>query len=324
MNYEQEAIWFQDHYEKIRIEIGRHLIGQNNVVKAALFGLIAQRHILLEGMPGLGKSLLVKTIGQSLSITTNRIQFTPDLMPADITGTQMLNEGRMEFRNGPVFANLVMADEINRATPKTQSAMLEAMQEASVTVFGQRYDLPKPFVVMATQNPIEQEGTYPLPEAQLDRFLMKVVIDFPNKEELSRIVNLTTGTESPDINVVSSVEELIRMQQLAIQVAVAPEIQDFALELVLGTHPDIPGAPDMVKKYVRYGASPRGAQSLMVACKIQALLDRRFHVSKDDIVAWLKPTLRHRLLLNFEAVADGITADEILESMVSTSVGNAK
>jgi len=324
MNYEQEASWFQNHYETIREEIGHHLIGQDSVVRAALFGLIAQRHILLEGMPGLGKSLLVKTIGQTLSITTNRIQFTPDLMPADITGTQMLNEGKMEFRKGPVFANLVMADEINRATPKTQSAMLEAMQEASVTVFGTRYPLPKPFVVMATQNPVEQEGTYPLPEAQLDRFLMKVLIEFPTKEELNKIVNLTTGTETPEIKVVSSIEELMRMQHLAAQVAVAPEVQDFALEIVLGTHPDRPESSKKIKQYVRYGASPRGAQSIMVAAKIQALLDKRFHVSKEDIIAWVKPTLRHRILLNFEAVADGISTDTLLESMIHEGSLSAK
>ncbi len=310
---EQDAIWFRETFNRIRTEVGKAVVGQDNIVENVLIGLAANGHVLLEGMPGLGKTLLVRTLASVLSLDFSRVQFTPDMMPADVTGTNILGENRsFEFRRGPIFANIVLADEINRATPKTQSALLEAMQERSVTVGGRRHDLAEPFLVMATQNPVEQEGTYPLPEAQLDRFFFKLIVPYPTKEELKSVILRTTGTESATLQAVATGEDVIRMRQVSREVPMSEAVLDFALELSLSTHPDSPGAGKLVQKYVRYGTSPRGAQCLCSAGKVLALLDGRFNVAKDDIKKAAVAVLRHRLILNYEAEADGVTADQIV------------
>ena len=311
------AIWFKETFESIRSEVRKAVIGQDDVVEGVLMGMAANGHILLEGMPGLGKTLLVRSLSQVLNMSFSRIQFTPDLMPADVTGTNVLSGGGFEFRRGPIFAHLVLADEINRATPKTQSAMLEAMQERSVTVGGKRHELEEPFLVMATQNPIEQEGTYPLPEAQLDRFFLKVLVPFPSRKELADIVTLTTGVEVSHLTHVSDGESVLKMRQIVREVPVADTVLQFALSLILGTHPDGPEASPIAKRYLRYGASPRGAQSLVTAGKIQALLNGRFNVSKEDLKAVSKACLRHRMGVNFEAEADGVTTDHIVDELLT-------
>lgn len=310
--------WFRNTLNAIRAEVGKVIIGQHEVIDLALMGLVTNGHILLEGMPGLGKTLLVKTLSECVSLDFSRIQFTPDMMPADVTGTQILTENRsFEFRKGPIFANIVLADEINRATPKTQSAMLEAMQERSVTIGGKRHTLQEPFLVMATQNPVEQEGTYPLPEAQLDRFFAKVLVPFPTKQDLKRVVETTTSTMSATVQAVANENDILRLRQIAREVIVGDSALDFALNLVLGSHPDSATASPLVKQYVRYGSSPRGAQSLVSAAKVCALLDNRVNVAKEDLKAVLKPVLRHRLILNFEAEADSVTADQILDDLLN-------
>ena len=310
-----QATWFRQTFDRIKSEVNKVIVGQEEIVDSVLIGLAANGHLLLEGMPGLGKTLLVKSLSEALSLDFSRIQFTPDMMPADVTGTNVLSYSRMfEFRRGPIFANIVLADEINRATPKTQSALLEAMQERSVTVSGKRHELTEPFLVMATQNPVEQEGTYPLPEAQLDRFFFKLIVPFPTKSELKSIVQRTTGTAAENISAVASGEDVIRMRTLAREVPISDSVLDYALQLILGTHPDSDRPSEDVKRYVRYGSSPRGAQSLITAAKIRALLDGRFNVSKEDLAASAAPVLRHRLILNFEAEADNVTADHIIRS----------
>ncbi len=306
------ATWFKETFEAIRSEVGKSIVGQDSIVEGVLMGMAANGHILLEGMPGLGKTLLVRSLSQALNMSFSRIQFTPDLMPADVTGTNVLSGGAFEFRRGPIFAHLVLADEINRATPKTQSAMLEAMQERSVTVGGKRHELEEPFLVMATQNPIEQEGTYPLPEAQLDRFFLKLLVPYPSRAELARIVTQTTGVEASSLSHVSDAASVLKMRQVVREVPVADTVLQFALSLVLRTHPDGPEASAVAKRYLRYGASPRGAQALVTAGKIQALLHGRFNVSKEDLKAVAPACLRHRVGLNFEAEADGITPDQIV------------
>jgi MoxR-like ATPase len=312
----EEATWFRDTFERVRSEVKKAIVGQPDIVEGVLVGLAANGHVLLEGMPGLGKTLLVRSLSQALSLGFSRIQFTPDMMPADVTGTNVLSEGRaFEFRRGPVFANIVLADEINRATPKTQSALLEAMQERSVTVGGKRHDLPEPFLVMATQNPIEQEGTYPLPEAQLDRFFFKLLVPYPTKEELAEVVLRTTGTAQDEPTPAVSAEEVLRMRQIVREVPIASNVLDYALSLVVATHPEGPGASSAAVRYSRYGASPRGAQSLVTAGKVHALLSGRFNVAKEDLRKAMKPVLRHRVGLNFEAEADGVTQDRFLEDV---------
>ena len=311
----EQATWFRQTFDRIKSEVNKVIVGQEEIVDSVLIGLAANGHILLEGMPGLGKTLLVKSLSQALSLDFSRIQFTPDMMPADVTGTNVLSDARMfEFRKGPIFANIVLADEINRATPKTQSALLEAMQERSVTVSGKRHELAEPFLVMATQNPVEQEGTYPLPEAQLDRFFFKLIVPFPTKQELKAIVQRTTGTLVDDISAVATGADVMKMRGLAREVPISDSVLDYALQIILGTHPDAERPCEDVKRYVRYGSSPRGAQSLITAAKIRALLDGRFNVSKEDLTASATPVLRHRLILNFEAEADNIGADEIIRS----------
>ncbi|CUU04021.1 MoxR-like ATPase [Armatimonadetes bacterium GBS] len=318
----QLAEWFRNTFETIRAQVARVVVGQEEVVENVLVAVCAGGHALLEGVPGLGKTLLVRTLAQTFNLQFSRIQFTPDLMPADITGTNILAESEtgartFVFRPGPVFANIVLADEINRATPKTQSALLEAMQEQAVTVAGKRYPLEPPFWVLATQNPIEQEGTYPLPEAQLDRFFFKILVGYPTLDELREIVNRTTGAETPQAESVADKETLLKMQRLVREVPIARPVQDFALKLIVATHPGSEYAPPEVNKYVRYGSSPRGAQTLILASKVYGLLDGRYNVAREDVERALKPALRHRVLLNFEAEADGVTPDQLLETVLT-------
>ncbi len=311
---------FAERAHRIETEIGKVIVGQQELVRHTLVGLLANSHVLLEGVPGLGKTMLVRTIADVIDCTFNRIQFTPDLMPADITGTNILvEEGGsrvFKFQPGPIFANLVLADEINRATPKTQSSLLEAMQEHQVTVARNRYTLDPPFFVLATQNPLEMEGTYPLPEAQLDRFIFKVMVPFPSEEDLIAIMDRTTGSESVSASKVCTAAEIVEMQQLARAVPIAPHITAYAVSLLAATHPDQPRAPQLVRDYVRYGGSPRGAQALVTAGKIYALLDGRFNVSIEDIRAVTLPALRHRVILNFEGEAEGITPEAIVRSIL--------
>ena len=313
---------FAERARAIETEVGRVIVGQHELVRQTLTGLLANSHVLLEGVPGLGKTMLVRTIADVIDCTFNRIQFTPDLMPADITGTNILvEEGGsrvFRFQPGPIFANLVLADEINRATPKTQSSLLEAMQEHQVTVARQRFPLDPPFFVLATQNPLEMEGTYPLPEAQLDRFLFKVMVPFPSEEDLVKIIDRTTGADAVTAGKVATAAEIVEMQRLARAVPIAPHITAYAVSVLAATHPDQPRAPELVREYVRYGGSPRGAQALVTAGKIFALLDGRFNVSVDDIRAAALPALRHRIILNFEGEAEGITTEAAVRAILDT------
>jgi MoxR-like ATPase len=301
-------------------EVGMVIVGQRELVRQTLICLLANGHALLEGVPGLGKTMLVRTIAEVIDCSFSRIQFTPDLMPADITGTNILVEegGTRQFRfqPGPIFANLVLADEINRATPKTQSALLEAMQEQQVSVARQRYGLEPPFFVLATQNPLEMEGTYPLPEAQLDRFLFKLVVPFPTEDDLAAIMERTTGSDVPHGARAADATDVVAMQQLARSVPIAPHVTAYAVSLLAATHPDNERAPELVRQYVRYGGSPRGAQALVLAGKISALLDGRYNVATDDVRAVALPALRHRVIRNFEGEAEGITADAIVRSVL--------
>jgi MoxR-like ATPase len=305
----------------IEEQVGYVIVGQRQLVRHTLITLLAGGNALLEGVPGLGKTMLVRTLAQSIDCAFSRIQFTPDLMPADIVGTNLIvedDQGRRQFQfePGPIFANLVLADEINRATPKTQSAMLEAMQERSVTVAKATRLLPKPFFVLATQNPLEMEGTYPLPEAQLDRFFFKVDVPFPSVDELVTIANRTTGESNPQAVPVADGAAVAAMQHLARGVPIAAHVTAYAARLIKGTHPDQPEAPDEVRQFVRYGASPRGMQAAILAGKIMALLDGRYNVAYEDIRQAAVPALRHRLILNFEAQAEGISADQIVLALL--------
>jgi len=320
---EIEPAEFREAAARIEAEVGKYIVGQQEVVRHVLIALLAGGHVLLEGVPGLGKTMLVRTLARVLDLRFARIQFTPDLMPADIVGTDILEEtddGRREFRfqPGPVFTNLLLADEINRATPKTQSALLEAMQEQTVTVANRSYPLEPPFMVLATQNPIEMEGTYPLPEAQLDRFLFKVNVTFPSSEELVEILSRTTGEAEPQVEVVADGATVLAMAALARQVPVASPVADYAARLVLATHPESDTAPEMVRRYVRYGASPRAAQALVLGGKVTALLEGRYNVSLADLRAVAPAALRHRVLLNFEAQAEGVEPDQVVEEVVRT------
>jgi MoxR-like ATPase len=305
----------------IEEQVGRVIVGQKELVRHTLITLLAGGNALLEGVPGLGKTMLVRTLSQAIDCDFYRIQFTPDLMPADIVGTNLIVEdeqGRRHFKfePGPVFANLVLADEINRATPKTQSAMLEAMQEHSVTVAKVTHRLPEPFFVLATQNPLEMEGTYPLPEAQLDRFFFKVDVPFPSVDDLVEIANRTTATTIPQAEPVADGSKIVAMQQLARGVPIAAHVTAYAAQLLKGTHPQEASAPTAVRDYVRYGASPRGMQAMILAGKIISLLDGRYNAAFDDIHQAAVPALRHRLILNFEAQAEGITPDQVIEAIL--------
>jgi len=305
----------------IEEEIGKVIVGQREVIREVLTALIAGGHVLLEGVPGLGKTALVRTIGSVLDLDFARVQFTPDLMPADIVGTNIITEdadGRrhFSFQAGPLFANLILADEINRATPKTQSALLEAMQERTVTSGGQTRPLPRPFLVLATQNPLEMEGTYPLPEAQLDRFFFKTLVQFPGADELRAIVGRTTGDRSPSVAKVAGPREVLALMAAARQVPIAAPVVDYAVRLVLATHPEDSRAPALVRQYVRYGSSPRGLQTLALAGKVAALFAGRFNVAYEDIRWAAKQALRHRIFLNFEGEAAGQTADGIIDHLL--------
>jgi len=309
-------------YRRLREEIGKAIVGHGEIVDGVLTCLFVGGHALLEGVPGLGKTYLIRTLAQALSLNFSRIQFTPDLMPADIIGTNIVMDdpatGRREFQfqHGPLFAQIVLADEINRATPKTQSALLEAMQEHTVTVGGTRYQLKEPFLVMATQNPIEQEGTYPLPEAQLDRFFYKLVVEYSGRNELKTILDRTTTGFAPKIEPIMSRDEIIGSQKLVQRVILAPHVQDYVVRLTMATQPDGEFATEMATRYVRWGSSPRGAQAMTLAAKVHALLDGRFNVSFDDVKQAALPALRHRILLNFEGEAENLTTDGIVEDVL--------
>src|SRR5262245_39518531 len=314
---ELRASQFRAAYGRVKDEIAKVIVGHDEIVHGVLTCLFVGGHALLEGVPGLGKTLLVRTLADALTLDFNRIQFTPDLMPADIIGTNVVMEapdGRriFEFQRGPIFSQIVLADEINRATPKTQSALREAMQEHSVTVGGIVHRLKEPFFVMATQNPIEQEGTYPLPEAQLDRFLFKLVVGYSTRDQLGVILDRTTRGERPRAEKVIDGATLVRMQDLVREVIIAPHVQDYAIRLALATHPDGPFAADVTNQYIRWGSSPRGVQTLVLAAKVRALLDGRYNVSFEDLRRVYLPSLRHRVLLNFEAQAEGVESDEVL------------
>ncbi len=301
-------------------EIAKAIIGQEEVVHEIMLAILADGNVLLEGVPGLGKTQLVKTISKVLDLSFSRIQFTPDLMPADVTGTNLIikenGNNVFRFEEGPVFANIVLADEINRATPKTQAAMLEAMQEKTVTVGKNTYPLPSPYMVLATQNPIENEGTYPLPEAQLDRFIFKINMEFPTLNELKRIMDVTVTNTKPVLNHVLNGSDIIEMRELIRDIPVADAVQEYALKIVLGTHPELAGSPDSVKKYFMAGASPRAAQAIFLTAKARALLDGRYNVSFDDVDAVALPALRHRVMAGFEAVSEGVNVDDVLKELV--------
>ena len=307
--------------QAIESEIGKVIVGQREIVRGVLTCIVARGHVLLEGVPGLGKTLLVRALAESLDLGYSRVQFTPDLMPADIVGTNIIvdtGDGGKAFRfeAGPVFANVVLADEINRATPKTQSALLEAMQEQTVTVGKTGHALPQPFFVLATQNPLEMEGTYPLPEAQLDRFFFKLLVDFPSADDLGEILTRTTGTRTPRVAKVADAETLLRLSGLAREVPIADHVRDYAVSLVMATHPERGEVPKVTSDFVRYGASPRGAQALILASKISALLDGRYNVAFSDIRAVAPAALRHRLILNFQAEMEGVTPDRVIADLI--------
>jgi MoxR-like ATPase len=305
----------------IEAEVGRAIIGQKEIVRQVLLAVLAGGNVLLEGVPGLGKTQLVKTLSKVMDLSFSRIQFTPDLMPADVVGTNIIVKGqngetRFEFQKGPIFSNLVLADEINRATPKTQSALLEAMQEQTVTVGKSTYSLSQPFLVLATQNPIEMEGTYPLPEAQMDRFLFKLNLQFPSFSELKEIIDITTSNMSIELNKVVNGDQILEMRKIINEVPVAKAVQEYALKLVMATHSEIEGAPEASKKYIRFGASPRAAQAIIKTARARALMEGRYNVSFDDVKYVAYPSLRHRFFLNFDAVADGITTDDLIRELL--------
>jgi MoxR-like ATPase len=306
---------------EVRYEIPKVIVGQQDVVEGVIICLIASGHVLLEGVPGLGKTTLLRTMARALQLKYSRIQFTPDLMPADIVGSMIMETSdrgskSLRFQPGPIFANLVLADEINRATPKTQSALLEAMQERTVTSGNTTHELEAPFLVMATQNPIEMEGTYPLPEAQLDRFLMKILVRYPSREELNRIVERTIQTTEEQVNPVMDRDAILEVKSVCREVLVAPHVQEFAIQLVMATQPEQTEAHELSKKYIRYGSSPRGAQALVECGRVRALMRGRYHLSIEDIDAVASAVLRHRIILNFDAHADGQTADTILTAII--------
>ena len=312
---------FNTAIQSVKTQLRRDLVGQDEVVDNVIIAIIAGGNVLLEGVPGVGKTRLVRSLGKTLNLPFSRIQFTPDLMPSDVTGTEIMRkdeQGNMqsEFRRGPIFANLVLADEINRATPKTQSAMLEVMQEHKVTVAGKTYAMAEPFFVLATENPIEQDGTYPLPEAQMDRFMFKLIMKFPSDKELMDIVKMTQITMAETAEVAMEGGDILEMRELASQVPVIDEVLDYAVRLVSGTHPELSSAPETAKKYVKYGASPRAAQALVTCAKVRALMNGNFNVSYADIEALALPVLRHRIKINYTAINDKLTVDDVIAKLV--------
>jgi len=329
MDVERRAEEFRADFDRLSAEIGKVIVGSEETVEGVLTGLFAGGHCLLEGVPGLGKTMLIRSLSEALGSSFSRIQFTPDLMPADIIGTNMIVEdssgGRdLQFRQGPIFANLVLADEVNRATPKTQSALLEAMQEHTVTVARETYKLEEPFFVMATQNPIEMEGTYPLPEAQVDRFMFKLKVAYPSQSELVDILDRTTQQKEAHATEVMTGDRIVEWQGFVREVVAAPQVTDYAVRLVLTTQPGNDHASDLVNKYVRFGASPRGAQALLLSGKVSALRAGRFNVSFADIQKAALPALRHRVLMNFEADADGVDSNQVVVDLVEQVSETAK
>ncbi len=315
---------FRNDFQKLRQEVGKVIVGQADIVDSVLIGLVAGGNVLLEGVPGLGKTLLVRTLASVLHAKFSRIQFTPDLMPADLIGTNVMVQGEdgdrtFRFEQGPLFSNIVLADEINRATPKTQSALLEAMQEGSITVAGITHVLDRMFFVLATQNPLEMEGTYPLPEAQLDRFLFKVIVPFPTTDEMETILDRTTDVGMPEAGRLFEPRRVLEMQDLARRIPISDEVRRYAINVVMATHPDHQLASKMTKQFVRFGSSPRGAQSVILAAKIHAILDSRFHVAREDIQKVAHKCLRHRILLNFEGQAEDISTDAIVDDILAST-----
>lgn len=317
---EQEMKQIVDQILRCEEEIGKTIIGQHSIIRQMIIAILTDGNVLLEGVPGVGKTQMVKSISRSMNLAFSRIQFTPDLMPADVTGTNLIvreeGQNKFQFEAGSIFANIVLADEINRATPKTQSALLEAMQEKTVTVGKQTYLLPKPFMVLATQNPIENEGTYPLPEAQLDRFLFKLNVRFPSKEELRDIVNLTVNQREAAFSPVMTAEDILRIRQVIYDIPIADAVMDYAMNLVYNTHPELKDVPDITKQYISNGASPRAAQAIIKTAKARALMENRFNVSFEDIQYVAFPVLRHRIICNFEALSDNMTPDKIIAQLI--------
>ncbi|MGN6371312.1 MAG: AAA family ATPase [Phycisphaerae bacterium] len=324
VDVEAQVSDFQSRYQSIETEVGKVIVGHQQVVSQTILCLMIGGHALLEGVPGLGKTMLVRTLSQVLHLQFSRIQFTPDLMPADIVGTSIVatdanGQRAWQFQPGPIFGNLILADEINRATPKTQSALLEAMAEQSVSVAKTTHRMPDPFFVLATQNPIEMEGTYPLPEAQLDRFAFKISVESPQLNDLMTILDRTTGTQTPTPMTIVNADQIVTMKRLVRAVPVASHVKDYIGRLVLNTHPDTPNAPEITRKYVRFGSSPRGAQAIILAAKVLALREGRYNVSFADIRNVLLPALRHRLILNFEGQAEGLSTDAVIKRIVDAT-----
>lgn len=326
MNIEENNIKeVLDKIDKVKREVGKAIIGQKDIVEQVLIGIFTGGNILLEGSPGLGKTQLVKTLSKVMDLDFSRIQFTPDLMPADVVGTNIIvkdekGNSKFQFEGGPIFSNLVLADEINRATPKTQSALLEAMQEHTVTAGNNTYSLKEPFMVLATQNPIEMDGTYPLPEAQLDRFLFKLYVPFPNLSELKEIMNITVNSKGEDIEKVLSGDEILRIREILKKIPMSEAVEEYALKVVIATHNEYENAPEISKKYIRYGASPRAAQAIIATSKVKAALEGRYNVAFDDIKYVAYPALRHRFFLNYDALADGIKTEDIIEEILKSQM----
>jgi len=322
-DFTEKAAAIKKHFDLINEELSKIIVGQKALTRRLFICLLCGGHALIEGVPGLGKTLIVRSLSNILDLKYSRIQFTPDLMPADILGTNIVKEDEkgnryFEFYKGPIFGQLILADEINRASPKTQSALLEAMQEERITVFGTQYQLNPPFMVLATQNPIEMEGTYPLPEAQIDRFFFKLRIDYPDHDELREIIDKTTEDYQPDLQQIISADSILEMKALIRQVPIATHVKNYAIRMVLSSHPDNKFTIENVKKYVLFGASPRGVQSLVLAGKVSAMLDGRYSVSREDIRAVAKPALRHRIALNIKGEAEGIDEDDIIEQIIKS------
>ena len=318
-----EAQHFTETFGRIKEEVAKFIVGQEDIIENVLIAICCGGHALLEGVPGIGKTALVNTLSKALHLDFKRIQFTPDLLPSDVVGTQVLVEKdghrELQFQEGPVFCNILLADEINRATPKTQAALLETMQEKRVTVANKTHELSLPFFVLATQNPIENDGTYPLPEAQLDRFFFKLNVTLPGHDEFATILERTSGNKIPEVGAVASGDDVLRMGRTLREVPVDPEVQDFLIAIVRATHPENEKAPDKVKNYVRHGASPRAAQAMLSAARARALLDGRYHVARDDVEAAARPALRHRLILSFEGEAEGIKPDSLIGAAIRSA-----